>query len=552
MGRPYNTGDPALNLRMVEKLINMDVQPIPMDFLPLEDEKITGDYNKMYWPNGQKILAAARYISKHPDLHAIYMGNFRCGPDSFLAHFVHEEMSGKPYMELEIDEHGADAGMITRYEAFLDSLAGSRIAEKFKEEIFRPGVMDPSPSSDRILYFPSMNDAAHMIAAAARSIGVPSEVLPPQDEEALELGRKYTSARECFPMICTTGGYLKKLLEPGADPSKISFFMPDHNGPCRFGQYNRFQRILYDKLGYKDVKIISPSNDASYEDIGGEHGGKFRLRAWRGFVASDILRKLKQERKPYELVKGSVDKVYQECLQDTIRSIEEGAGDLIETMRRSGKKFAAIPLSNGERKPVIAVVGEIFMRDNPFASGYLVDRLEKFGAETFIAPFSEWIAYSTIRYTRDSRWKGDRKGVIKSRIQSYAQDLTARNLYKAVHGLYDESREISVNDMLNNCGNYIHRHYDGDPALNIGSSVILAQTGISGIANILPFTCMPGTVVSAVSRDFKKDHDDLPYISIPYDGQEDTAIELRLQAFMHQAREYAKKNKLNEVIQAKT
>ena len=59
MGRPYNTGDPALNLSMVEKLINMDVQPIPMDFLPLEDEKITNDYNKMYWPNGQKILAAA-------------------------------------------------------------------------------------------------------------------------------------------------------------------------------------------------------------------------------------------------------------------------------------------------------------------------------------------------------------------------------------------------------------------------------------------------------------------------------------------------------------
>jgi predicted nucleotide-binding protein (sugar kinase/HSP70/actin superfamily) len=191
------------------------------------------------------------------------------------------------------------------------------------------------------------------------------------------------------------------------------------------------------------------------------------------------------------------------------------------------------------------------MRDNPFCSGFLVDRLEKFGAETFIAPFSEWIAYSTIRYTRDSRWKGDMKGVIKSRIQSYAQDLTSKTLYKAVHGLYDDTREISVNDMLNNCGNYIHRHYDGDPALNLGTSVILARTGISGIANILPFTCMPGTVVSAVARDFKKDHGDLPYISIPYDGQEDTAIELRLQAFMHQAKEYAKKHGLNKVVKDK-
>ena len=106
----------------------------------------------------------------------------------------------------------------------------------------------------------------------------------------------------------------------------------------------------------------------------------------------------------------------------------------------------------------------------------------------------------------------------------------------------------SVNDMLNSCGNYVHKHYDGDPALNIGSSVLLAQTGISGIANILPFTCMPGTLVSAVSRDFKRDHNDLPYLNIPYDGQEDTAIELRLQAFMHQAREYSNKFGFNRIL----
>jgi predicted CoA-substrate-specific enzyme activase len=547
LGRPYNTGDPSLNLSMIEKLINLDVLPIPLDFLPLEKEGITKDYNKMYWPNGQKILAAARLVAKDPRLHAIYMGNFRCGPDSFLSHFVHEEMAGKPFMELEIDEHSADAGMITRYEAFLDSLRGSRMADKLKEQVLRPGTMDPSPSKDRVLYFPYMSDAAHAISAAARSVGVASEVLPMQNKEDMELGRKYTSARECFPMICTTGSFLKKLQDPGTDPSKISFFMPDHNGPCRFGQYNRLQRVLFNRIGYEDVKIISPSNDTSYEDLGGENGSKLRFRAWKGFVAVDILRKLKQERKPYEAVEGSIENVYQDSLQAVIRSIENGAGDLPQTLHEAGKKFQNVPLSNGERKPVVAVVGEIFMRDNAFCSGFLVQRLEKFGAETFIAPFSEWVAYSTIRWTRDSRWKGDYKGIVKSKIQSYAQEVSARQLYKAVHGMIDESRDISVNEMLNSCGAYIHKHYDGDPALNLGSSVLLAQTGISGIVNILPFTCMPGTVVSAVSRQFKKDHGDLPYLSIPYDGQEDTAIELRLQAFIHQAKEYAKKHGLDKV-----
>jgi len=544
IGRPYNTGDPALNLSMIEKLINLDVVPIPLDYLPLGSEHITRDYPQMYWPNGQRILAGARIVSRDERLHAVYMGNFRCGPDSFLAHFVYEEMAGKPYMEIEVDEHSADAGMITRYEAFLDSLRGYRLAEKAKKEIFRPGVMVSSPLKGRTLYYPYMSDSAQAMAAATRYCGTSSEVLPMQNERDLELGRKYTSARECYPMICTTGNFIKKLLDTDVDPAKTSFFMPDHNGPCRFGQYNKLQRILFDKLGFKDAQIISPSNDTAYADISQGHGTKFRFAAWKGFVAVDLLRKMKQERLPYELVKGEVEKVYKQALDMVVKSIENGAKDLANVLESTGKMFDAIPLSNGKRKPVIAVVGEIFMRDNPFCSGYLVQRLERYGAETMIAPFAEWLSYSTYRYTRDSRWKGDYKGVLKSKIQSASQHISSRKLQKAVHGSYDHHREIEIGEMLESCGPYIHKHYDGDPALNLGSSVALVKTGISGIANILPFTCMPGTVVASVADQFKRDHDNLPYVSIAYDGQEDTNIDLRLQAFMHQAYQFAREKDL--------
>ncbi len=548
IGRPYNTGDPALNLSMVEKLINLDVIPIPTDYLPLKEENITKDYNKMYWPNGQKIIAASRIIARDDRLHGIYMGNFRCGPDSFLAHFVHEEMAGKPYMELEIDEHGADAGMITRYEAFLDSLRGSKINSGKKKDVIVPGALSSSPMKGRTLYFPYMSDASYVIAAVCRSFGIASESLPMQTQEDIDLARKHTSARECFPMICTTGNFLKKLIEPGIDPSKVSFFMPDHNGPCRFGQYNRFQRVLFDRLGFSKAEIIAPSNDDSYESISAGHGSKFRLNTWKGFVSMDIIRKMKQERKPYEAVPGSVEKVYQQSLADLVRCMENGGDDLTDTLAGIAHGFSQIPLSNGKRKPVVAIVGEIFMRDNDFCSGHLVARLEKFGAETWIAPFAEWLSYSTIRYTRDSKWKGDFKGVIKSKLQEYFQESIAKKITRQFHGLFDEDKEIAVKDMLNACGPYVHRHYDGDPALNLGTSAILADRGISGIANILPFTCMPGTIVAAVSDQLRKDKDNIPYVSIAYDGQEDASIKLRLQAFMHQAHQFAEDKGLTQVI----
>ena len=549
IGRPYNTGDPALNLSMVEKLINLDVLPIPMDYLPLAEENITIDYNKMYWPNGQRILSAARIISRDKRLHGIYMGNFRCGPDSFLAHFVHEEMAGKPYMEIEIDEHGADAGMITRYEAFLDSLNGSRMGEEKKRKIYVPGLMVASPMKNRTLYFPYLSDASHVMASVCRSFGINAESLPMQDQEDLDLARKYTSARECFPMIATTGSFLKKLQHPDTDPAKVSFFMPDHNGPCRFGQYNRFQRVLFDKLGYEKTEIIAPSNDDSYEDISAGHGSKFRLNCWKGFVAMDMIRKLKQERKPYEAIPGNTEKVYQHALSDLMRCMENGGDTLTETLAGIAHLFTQIPLNNGKRKPVVAIVGEIFMRDNDFCSAHLVSRLEKFGAETWIAPFAEWLSYSTIRYTRDAKWKGDFKNVVKSKMQEFFQEVSARKIVRPFHGLFDEDKEVSVKDMLNACGPYVHRHYDGDPALNLGTSAILVDKGISGIANIMPFTCMPGTLVASVSDQLRKDKGNIPYVNIAYDGQEDSSIELRLQAFMHQATQYAEEKGLTKVTE---
>jgi len=209
-----------------------------------------------------------------------------------------------------------------------------------------------------------MNDGGYMLAAAARSIGVPSEVLPKQTEDDLAIGRKYTSSKECFPMICVTGSFVKKLTEAEADPSKMSFFMPDHNGPCRFGQYNHFHRILFDKLGFENAELITPSNDTSYEDIAGSHGQKFRINAWKGFVVADFLRKIYRETRPYELTPGTSDKLYEDSLRRLERCIEKGAKGLHTVLKGIVRDFQAIKVDKSVRRPVVAIIGEIFMRDN--------------------------------------------------------------------------------------------------------------------------------------------------------------------------------------------
>jgi predicted CoA-substrate-specific enzyme activase len=121
VGRGYNIYDKEVNLNVPNKLrMEYGVNVIPMDFLPIDNVDITDINSNMFWNYGKKILAASRVVSTKPYLQMIYFTNFKCGPDSFIKHFAPIACK-KPYLTLQLDEHGADAGTMTRVEAYLDS-----------------------------------------------------------------------------------------------------------------------------------------------------------------------------------------------------------------------------------------------------------------------------------------------------------------------------------------------------------------------------------------------------------------------------------------------
>jgi predicted CoA-substrate-specific enzyme activase len=122
VGRPYNTCDLGACQDLPFKLRKLGVLPIPMDYLPLAEANLPERYQGMFWRSGQLILAAATLIRTNPRLQAIYVTNFNCGPDSFIINFFRNILGDKPFLELEMDNHTADAGIITRCEAFFDSL----------------------------------------------------------------------------------------------------------------------------------------------------------------------------------------------------------------------------------------------------------------------------------------------------------------------------------------------------------------------------------------------------------------------------------------------
>ncbi len=88
-----------------------------MDFLSLDGEDLT-DFPGMYWGLGARMLRAARRVARTPNLFGVHLTNFGCGADSFIEHFYRHATEGKPTLMLELDEHSAVAGLLTRLEAY--------------------------------------------------------------------------------------------------------------------------------------------------------------------------------------------------------------------------------------------------------------------------------------------------------------------------------------------------------------------------------------------------------------------------------------------------
>ncbi len=116
-GRPYNLYDERLNLRLGQNLAKIGVTAIPMDFIDVRGVNLS-DFPNMYWGSGTQILRTAKYIKKYPNYFGLHLTNFSCGADSFIEHFYKYIMGDKPYLILELDEHSAVAGVMTRLEAY--------------------------------------------------------------------------------------------------------------------------------------------------------------------------------------------------------------------------------------------------------------------------------------------------------------------------------------------------------------------------------------------------------------------------------------------------
>jgi len=385
-----------------------------------------------------------------------------------------------------------------------------------------------------------MIDHGYVLAAAMRYCGAEAEALPTSDELTLELGRKYTTGKECFPSIITTGDIVKKTLSPDFNPDQAAFFMPSASGPCRFGQYNKLHRLVLDELDLQKVPLLIFDQTKSYHQHMATLGRGFRLQSWRAITILDSMQKMLLERRPYEVNKGETDAVYQEWLESLIKLTEQD-NDGFESFARNVKDaFNAVKIDKSTLKPRIGIVGEIFVRSNQFANDFVVRKLEALGVQCSLPPFEEWLDYIDHQRKRRNRLhlEGGWRDWSKQKLTEFVQERTAEPLRRQFDGAIEHfTRELPTKEILSRSCAYLSPAVEGEAILSMGRAVEYAEHGFNGIINVMPFGCMPGTIASMLLHQFRQDYD-LPVLILVVDGTRDSVKDIRLEAFWDQCNEH--------------
>ncbi len=378
------------------------------------------------------------------------------------------------------------------------------------------------PGEGKVLFLPPMEPfGARLMAAVFRSIGYVAEVLA-EDDETLALGLKHTAGGECVPCPTTLGALMKAMQKRNLPPDKVIFFMPTACGPCRFGQYAKLDSLVFHKQGWDGIRIMSPSAENAYAGL--DDGARKRL--WHAIVVSDVMRKLAQKTRPYEMDKGETDRVIEEQMKRLESAFAEvDISPVTAVLARAVDAVGKIRKTS-QTRPLVGVVGEIYVRSDPFINNDVCRRIEQLGGEAWLAPISEWVLYTN--HLAGLIIKEQEKGL--TAVLRKVRNWIETNLFfeKVEHLYYDiadpilhDRREYPIPEVMEEGMKYLPWQFEGEAVLTLGRGALFVKgDGAKAIVNASPMFCMPGTVTTSI---FPKCEEDwgVPVICNFYDGSGD-------------------------------
>jgi predicted nucleotide-binding protein (sugar kinase/HSP70/actin superfamily) len=477
---------------------------------------------KLWTIEGHILGAALHLIRTRKANRLIFVSAFSCGPASIIENYVAKEADarGIPLLNLAIDEHSGEAGLLTRLEAFMDSTRVpartlvSRGAGKTGEAPQGPEAPEASkvPEAPRMLPVPEsrnlgpiglvdMGNLRYALRSLFAEMDCDMVMPPPLTEDIVRLGKEIAPEFICYPMV-TLIGQMRKHAENGV--RKI--IMVQGKGRCRLGWYAQIMEEILRKSGYP-VRVLSVDSPLplsrrwrpfveSYRALSegapftkGLHGFRMALtKIGTSDRADDILRDIRA----YEAERGEGDRRYARFLRELDEAVTPGEvkavfNDYCRDMERV-PRLKVNPLR-------VTIVGEVYVVNEPFVNKH---------AEKMLGSLEQRVrVYRTLDVTS---WVDYHLFKLPTAVRQYAK-------------------------VVRSAAPYLPVNVGGHGQESVGETVLAKAHGMDGVIHLFPFTCMPEIIAQnilvKVSRDL-----DIPVLSLMISEQTGVAgLETRFEAF---------------------
>jgi predicted CoA-substrate-specific enzyme activase len=509
----YGVADPILNMGIPSKLMDMGYKVI--SFYDLPEVDMSKEHPNMFWPFGQHILEPAKFVKQQPNLYAILLTHHGCGPDSVVSHYFREEMNGKPYLHIEVDEHSSGVGVITRVEAFINSLKKSEVKnaepiENYLERIVHEDVNIKNSLEElkdkSAVYLPYMYPYSEIFKTLLVKKGINARVLPATTKASIDKGRKFTITEEYFSLTALLGDVFKELNElEKIEKHSVALLIPQNEGTETNGQYGRLLRTKLDEEGFKNVDIVSPFIEDTLlcekEDV---------KVIGLGLLAGDLIRTAHKKRREKYLLQV-LDLIKNDCLE--IINLENMAKEIYEDLKT---------INFNKR---ILAVGENMVLYNDFLNNLTFTHLEDKGHRVVYSPFSEIMALFWNDFAKQN-------GLEKTSL--FCQKLNEfKDNIKAISELLSEESPFEKDfDNFVSIADETVGYYSGANGRYREAKILGELNGIDGIMTVASMYENTGIVMNALYKGFSKKNQ-RPLLNLTFDGNKNENDETKIESFMY-------------------
>jgi predicted CoA-substrate-specific enzyme activase len=521
-GRPYTVLSDQMNKKIPQLFANLGIKVFFQDMLDpaLQDTaRIDPLLDAFHWDHAARILQTAAYAAQQDGLYPVLITSFKCSPDSFATEYFKRilDEKGKPYLILQLDEHDSGVGYETRVEAAVRAFRNHFHRQRSQQPTpvrIRPLAINPvltEDIKDKTILFPVWDSlTVPMLAAHLNHHGYDVRFLQ-ENEQSIQKSMHHNTG-QCIPLNAIAQEFIDYIRLNRLDPSQTVLWILDSSVSCNIKLYPHYIKTILESHGMGEAGVYTGKMTLmDMVPLGG-------IDTYFAFFFGGLLRKLGCRTRPYELEKGAADRAVKRG-QDIFTQVFSEGKSKEEALEEVYQLFASIPTDRSQPRPLVAIFGDFYVRDNEIMNQHLIQAIEAEGGEVITTSFSELMRITSKAYFKRMRANGRYVEFLMFSALLKLVELMEKNYYGVLNKLDLYLGETDPDFTRFQDHFHIRVEQEGESFDNLLKIFHILQEypEVALFVQANPAFCCPSLITEAMRGEIES-VTGVPIISITYDG----------------------------------